>query len=412
MRTVLTISTVLGLIGVVAAFGLFYLGERVFHLDRAHIQTLMYLKLSVAGHLTIFLTRTRGPFWSIRPAPILWIAVLSTQALATLVAVYGAYIMTPLGWGWALFVWGYALAWFLFNDGLKLLAYRYIDATRKATPKRQDEATAEAAKVDVGKPEAKSGLRTDAKPGEAKPELEPDRQTEGANLLAMKFGDLLLAGMASDQKGAGQFIAKAITKIEAAPGSTAPGPIAESPPASELRLVPKADATTTDAEPKPGADWQTESANVLDMKLGDVLLAGIASDPEGAGRFIAKEITGIEAAHGSTAPGAIAGSPSASEPQPAPKADATTTDAEPKPGAHGQTESANALDMKLGDVLLAGIASDPDGAGRFIAKEITEIEAAPGSTAPGPTAESPPTAAAKQDAEPKFPPATTPEAAK
>ena len=54
MRLVLGIATVLGIIGVVAAFGLFYLGERVFHLDRAHIQTLMYLKLSVAGHLTIF----------------------------------------------------------------------------------------------------------------------------------------------------------------------------------------------------------------------------------------------------------------------------------------------------------------------------------------------------------------------
>ena len=71
MRMVLGIATVLGVIGVVSAFGLFYLGERVFHLDRAHIQTLMYLKLSVAGHLTIFLTRTRGPFWSIRPARIL-----------------------------------------------------------------------------------------------------------------------------------------------------------------------------------------------------------------------------------------------------------------------------------------------------------------------------------------------------
>ena len=71
MRTVLGISTVLGVVGVISAFGLFYLGERVFHLDRAHIQTLMYLKLSVAGHLTIFLTRTRGPFWSIRPAKIL-----------------------------------------------------------------------------------------------------------------------------------------------------------------------------------------------------------------------------------------------------------------------------------------------------------------------------------------------------
>ena len=65
MHAVLGISTVLGVVGVISAFALFYLGERVFHLDRAHIQTLMYLKLSVAGHLTIFLTRTRsqsGPY--------------------------------------------------------------------------------------------------------------------------------------------------------------------------------------------------------------------------------------------------------------------------------------------------------------------------------------------------------------
>jgi H+-transporting ATPase len=128
MRLVLGISTVLGVIGVVSAFGLFYLGERVFHFDHAHIQTLMYLKLSVAGHLTIFLTRTRGPFWSIRPARILWVAVLGTQIVATLIAVYGLF-MTPLGWGWAGFVWGYALLWFLVNDRVKLLAYRVFDPT-------------------------------------------------------------------------------------------------------------------------------------------------------------------------------------------------------------------------------------------------------------------------------------------
>jgi H+-transporting ATPase len=129
MRLVLGIATVLGVIGVVSAFGLFYLGDRVFHLDRAHIQTLMYLKLSVAGHLTIFLTRTRGPFWSIRPARILLVAVFGTQVVATLIAVYGLF-MTPLGWGWALFVWGYALAWFLVNDRVKLLAYRVFDPTK------------------------------------------------------------------------------------------------------------------------------------------------------------------------------------------------------------------------------------------------------------------------------------------
>ncbi|MGC2671506.1 MAG: DUF2934 domain-containing protein, partial [Candidatus Acidiferrum sp.] len=103
--------------------------ERVFHLDRAHIQTLMYLKLSVAGHLTIFLTRTRGPFWSIRPAKVLWAAVLGTQIIATLIAVYGLF-MTPLGWGWAGFVWGYALIWALVNDRVKLLAYRILDPTK------------------------------------------------------------------------------------------------------------------------------------------------------------------------------------------------------------------------------------------------------------------------------------------
>jgi H+-transporting ATPase len=180
MRMVLGISTVLGVIGVVAAFGLFYLGERVFHLDRAHIQTLMYLKLSVAGHLTIFLTRTRGPFWSIRPAKILWIAVLGTQIVATLIAVYGLF-MTPLGWGWAGFVWGYALLWFLVNDRVKLLAYRIFDPVKKAGAKPEIKvASLPDAKGDTKtsvKPEAKAEPQSGAK-DEPKPEVKPEAKTE------------------------------------------------------------------------------------------------------------------------------------------------------------------------------------------------------------------------------------------
>ncbi len=126
MPVVLGIASVLGIVGPVAAFVLFYIGDRVYQLDRDHLQTLMYLLLSVAGHLTIFLTRTRGPFWSIRPAPILLIAVVGTQVLATLIAVYGVF-MHPLGWGWAAFVWLYALAWFLISDRIKLFAYRLLD---------------------------------------------------------------------------------------------------------------------------------------------------------------------------------------------------------------------------------------------------------------------------------------------
>jgi len=60
--------------------------------------------------------------------------VLGTQIVATLTAVFGFGLMTPLGWGWAAFVWCYALAWFLLNDRVKLLAYRIFDPA-KAEPK-------------------------------------------------------------------------------------------------------------------------------------------------------------------------------------------------------------------------------------------------------------------------------------
>jgi len=169
MRLVLGISTVLGVIGVAAAFGLFYLGERVFHFDHAHVQTLMYLKLSIAGHLTIFLTRTRGPFWSIRPARILWMAVLGTQIVATLIAVYGLF-MTPLGWRWAGFVWGYAIICALATDRVKLLAYKILDPV-KAESKPQAESLAKP------KAEAKADAKVEPKP-EAKGEPKPEAKAE------------------------------------------------------------------------------------------------------------------------------------------------------------------------------------------------------------------------------------------
>jgi len=241
MRMVLGVSTALGIIGVVSAFGLFYLGERVFHLDRAHIQTLMYLKLSVAGHLTIFLTRTRGPFWSIRPARILMIAVFGTQAVATLIAVYGLF-MTPLGWGWAGFVWGYALLWFLLNDRVKLLAYRIFDPVKKAGAKPE-------IKV-VSQPDAKGDEKTSAKPeakaAEPKPEATAEQKPD----------------------------AKAEAKTEPKPDEKAePKPDAKAESKLETKAVdPKPDAK---AEPKPEA--KTEPQPEAKAKIPSDLTPQIAA---------------------------------------------------------------------------------------------------------------------------------------
>jgi H+-transporting ATPase len=241
MRMVLGVSTALGVIGVVSAFGLFYLGERVFHLDRAHIQTLMYLKLSVAGHLTIFLTRTRGRFWSIRPAKILWIAVLGTQIVATLIAVYGLF-MTPLGWGWAGFVWGYALLWFLVNDNVKLLAYRIFDPVKAAAKPE--------AKAGEPKPEAKVDPKTQSKPeSEAKADAKPDAEDD--TKISAK------PDAKPEAKTETKAEEKADPKPEVKAGSKADSkPDAKSEVKPETKAEPKIDSK---AEPKPEANAEAET---------------------------------------------------------------------------------------------------------------------------------------------------------
>jgi len=110
---------------VIATFSLFYLADRVFLISRIVIQSMMYLKLSVAGHFMIFVARTRGPFWSFRPARILVAAVLGTQFVATLIVVYGVF-MAPIGWALALVIWAYAMLWFLITDAIKVLFYRHV----------------------------------------------------------------------------------------------------------------------------------------------------------------------------------------------------------------------------------------------------------------------------------------------
>ena len=134
MRLVLGMAGVLGVVGPIAAFGMFYIGDRVLNLNHAHIQTLMYLLLSVAGSLTIYLSRTRGPFWSIRPARILVLAVSGAEAVATLLALFGIF-MPQLSWRWVVLVWGYSLVWFLVTDRVKLLAYRILDPVKQVAVK-------------------------------------------------------------------------------------------------------------------------------------------------------------------------------------------------------------------------------------------------------------------------------------
>lgn len=127
MRKVLTIAAVLGMAGVFSTFLLFWIGEEVFHFDRMTIQTIIFLKLAVAGHMTIYLARTGGDHFWVRPFPAmpLILAAEITQIIATLFAVYGIF-MEPIGWGMGVFIWVYALLFFVLNDFIKVYFYRLV----------------------------------------------------------------------------------------------------------------------------------------------------------------------------------------------------------------------------------------------------------------------------------------------
>ena len=136
MHRVLTVSTVLGLIGVLQTFGMLLIGKDYFHMDIAHLQTLIFLKLAIAGHLTLFITRTRKPFFR-KPYPsaiLLWSAIL-TKAAATFFVVYPMGLVPSITWGEAGVVWIYCILWVFVNDWVKVRVYKHLELN---TPRHQD----------------------------------------------------------------------------------------------------------------------------------------------------------------------------------------------------------------------------------------------------------------------------------
>lgn len=127
MRRILTISTVLGLTGVAGSFLMLIIAKNWLHLDIAHIQTFVFLKMAVAGHLTLFVTRTsrmflRKPY----PAPILLWSTIVTKILATVFVVYPFGLITSISWETAGIIWAYCIVWLFMGDLAKLAVLRHL----------------------------------------------------------------------------------------------------------------------------------------------------------------------------------------------------------------------------------------------------------------------------------------------
>ncbi len=125
-RELLGLSTLLGIAGVISSFLIFFLLETYTDFSTEMIQAIIFAKMVVAGHGTIYNTRTTDWFWK-KPYPswTLFLATFSSRVLGTLMAVYGIFV-PAVGWKWAGIVWAYAMTWFVFNDIVKVIFYRYL----------------------------------------------------------------------------------------------------------------------------------------------------------------------------------------------------------------------------------------------------------------------------------------------
>jgi H+-transporting ATPase len=127
MRRVLTVASTLGLIGVAETFGLLVIAMHFFGLTTAQLQSLIFLKLAVAGHLTLMVARTKRRFFQPPyPSLILLAAVLGTQTVAAMIVGFGL-LVTQVPWIYVGLVWVYALLWILVEDEAKLLVYRHLE---------------------------------------------------------------------------------------------------------------------------------------------------------------------------------------------------------------------------------------------------------------------------------------------
>ena len=126
MKEIFVLATWLGLAGVLSSFLLFWILISLMHVPLEFVQSAFFAKLVIAGHGTIYNTRIDDWFWK-RPWPswTLFNATFSSRVAGTIIAVYGFGLMQPIGWEWALAMWGYALTWFVFNDAVKMAVLRY-----------------------------------------------------------------------------------------------------------------------------------------------------------------------------------------------------------------------------------------------------------------------------------------------
>ncbi len=116
-----TLSSLYGLVGVAESLCLFFLVRNILHVDWSVLQTMFFLKLTISGHMLIYIAHTKQRWWKFLPSKGVILATSVTQLIATFLALVGFLMPGKLLLWQAVFVWLWTLIWMQANEGVKIL---------------------------------------------------------------------------------------------------------------------------------------------------------------------------------------------------------------------------------------------------------------------------------------------------
>jgi H+-transporting ATPase len=112
------LSSLFGLTGIVNSILLFFIMTYWLHLPGGMITTIFFLKLTVSGHMLIYVSHTAERWYKFLPSREVIIATIGTQLIATYLAVSGTF-MDRIPLSFAVMVWIWTLSWMQVSEMMK-----------------------------------------------------------------------------------------------------------------------------------------------------------------------------------------------------------------------------------------------------------------------------------------------------
>lgn len=127
VRRRLALSLLFGMTGIANSLILLWIAAAFLHLPWAIIQTLFFLKLTVSGHMLVYVAHTEKPWYTFLPSKqVIWATSL-TQIAATALCLVGIFV-APISWPYIIFVWVWSFLWMQVAEVVKHLQRRTIPA--------------------------------------------------------------------------------------------------------------------------------------------------------------------------------------------------------------------------------------------------------------------------------------------